>query len=155
MVKPSENLFNAMKCPDFSWSEKRFSSVLQLCRLLGKIKKSRTDKVQDCLPNELAHLKLAISDERFTISKILVDGNMASVWVPYQFYYKGNFSHCGVNSFQLAKINNEWKIQYVIDTRRNDNCIQSKIGREFDFFHFQMIIANLQTDQIFAQKIKQ
>ena len=23
--------------------------------------------------------------------KILIDGNMASVWVPYQFYYKGNF----------------------------------------------------------------
>ena len=61
-------------------------------------------------------------DERITFSNILIDGNLASVWTLYEFYYKGQFSHCGVNSFQLVKSNNEWKIQYIIDTRRKDNC---------------------------------
>ena len=87
----------------------------------GKNQEIRTDKVED-FAKQVGTSQAGDLDERFTISKILVDGNMASVWVPYQFYYKGNFSHCGVNSFQLAKINNEWKIQYIIDTRRKDNC---------------------------------
>ena len=29
-----------------------------------------------------------------------------------------NFSHCGVNSFQLFNDNGQWKIIYLIDTRR-------------------------------------
>ena len=61
-------------------------------------------------------------DERISFSNVLIDGNLASVWTLYEFYYKGQFSHCGVNSFQLVKSNNEWKIQYIIDTRRKDNC---------------------------------
>jgi len=60
--------------------------------------------------------------KKITFSNILIDGNLASVWTPYEFYFKGQFSHCGVNSFQLVKSNNEWKIQYIIDTRRKDNC---------------------------------
>ncbi len=39
------------------------------------------------------------------------------------FYFQGKFSHCGVNSFQMVKENGEWKIQYIIDTRRKDNCV--------------------------------
>ncbi len=57
-------------------------------------------------------------DERFKIKKILTDGNLASVWMNYEFFFKGKVSHCGVNSFQLVKQNGIWKIQYIIDTRR-------------------------------------
>jgi hypothetical protein len=52
--------------------------------------------------------------------KIQLDGNMAHVWTPYKFWYDGNFSHCGVNSFQLFKEDGQWKIVYLIDTRRSD-----------------------------------
>ena len=61
-------------------------------------------------------------DERITFKTVEVDGALASVWTPYQFYFKGQFSHCGANSFQLVKINNIWKIQYIIDTRRKKGC---------------------------------
>jgi len=54
---------------------------------------------------------------------IQIDGNMAHVWTPYNFWFDNNFSHCGVNSFQLFKENGNWKIIYLIDTRRRD-CIQ-------------------------------
>lgn len=63
-------------------------------------------------------------DERITFSSVLIDGPMASVWTPYNFYYEGKFSHCGVNSFQMVRWNSGWKIQYVIDTRRRDGCTQ-------------------------------
>ena len=122
IIKPIENLFNAMKSADSLGVKNAFSDSA-IMQTFGKNQEIRTDKVED-FAKQVGASKAGDLDERFTISKILVDGNMASVWVPYQFYYKGNFSHCGVNSFQLAKLNNEWKIQYIIDTRRKDNCIK-------------------------------
>ena len=122
IIKPIENLFNAMKSADSLGVKNAFSGSA-IMQTFGKNQEIRTDKVDD-FAKQVGASQAGDLDERFTISKILIDGNMASVWVPYQFYYKGNFSHCGVNSFQLAKINNEWKIQYIIDTRRKDNCIK-------------------------------
>ena len=63
------------------------------------------------------------ADERITFDVIKVDGPLASAWTPYNFYYKEQFSHCGVNSFQLVRFNGEWKIQYLIDTRRKQGCV--------------------------------
>jgi hypothetical protein len=62
-------------------------------------------------------------DERITFDMVKVDGPLASVWTPYSFYYNGNFSHCGVNSFQLVRTKNGWKIQHLIDTRRKTGCL--------------------------------
>ncbi|HVG42770.1 MAG TPA: hypothetical protein VM888_14255, partial [Chitinophagaceae bacterium] len=64
-----------------------------------------------------------VYDERIKFDLIKVDSDLAMVWTPYQFFVSDNFSHCGVNSFQLVKLNGEWKIQYIIDTRRKDNCL--------------------------------
>lgn len=61
-------------------------------------------------------------DERILDYQIKVDGTMASAWTPYRFYVNGNFSHCGVNSFQLVKMADGWKIVYIIDTRRKEPC---------------------------------
>ncbi|WP_113663738.1 nuclear transport factor 2 family protein [Pedobacter nanyangensis] len=63
-----------------------------------------------------------VYDERIVFTKILIDGELASVWTDYQFYIGDKFSHCGVNSFQLVKYGNDWKIVYLIDTRRKDHC---------------------------------
>ena len=122
VVKPIENLFNAMKSADSLGVKNAFSNSA-IMQTFSKNQEIRTDKVED-FAKQVGASQAGDLDERFTISKILVDGNMASVWVPYRFYYKGNYSHCGVNSFQLAKLNNEWKIQYIIDTRRKENCIK-------------------------------
>jgi len=61
-------------------------------------------------------------DERISDYQIKVDGAMATAWTPYRFYLNGNFSHCGVNSFQLVKMADGWKIVYIIDTRRKEPC---------------------------------
>lgn len=62
------------------------------------------------------------ADEQITYGSIKIDGPLASVWTPYKFYFNSKFSHCGVNSFQLVRLNGIWKIQYLIDTRRKTNC---------------------------------
>lgn len=61
-------------------------------------------------------------DEQIIFDKINIDDQLASVWTPYNFYLGNKFSHCGVNSFQMAKVNGKWKIVYLIDTRRKTNC---------------------------------
>lgn len=66
--------------------------------------------------------KKGTADERITFETIKTDGPLAIAWTPYKFYYEGKFSHCGVNSFQLIRINGQWKIQYLIDTRRRQGC---------------------------------
>lgn len=57
-------------------------------------------------------------EEKLLSWKIEVDGAMAHVWTPYEFYINGKLSHTGVNSFQLFKSADGWKITYCIDTRR-------------------------------------
>ena len=61
-------------------------------------------------------------DERLLAYNIQIDGSMANVWTPYEFWFNGSFSHCGVNNFQLFNDNGKWKIIYLIDTRRNEGC---------------------------------
>lgn len=61
-------------------------------------------------------------DERLLSFNIQIDANMANVWTPYEFWFNDTFSHCGVNSFQLFKEGDSWKIIYLIDTRRRASC---------------------------------
>jgi hypothetical protein len=61
-------------------------------------------------------------DERIKFDGIKIDGPMAAAWTPYEFYVNDNFSHCGVDAYNLARINGEWKIIYLVDTRRRTNC---------------------------------
>lgn len=61
-------------------------------------------------------------DERILEYQIKIDGDMAAAWTPYRFYVNDTFSHCGVNSFQLIKTAEGWKITYIFDTRRKQGC---------------------------------
>jgi hypothetical protein len=58
---------------------------------------------------------------------IKIDGDMANAWTPYSFYLNDAFSHCGVNSFQMLRKNGEWKIIYLVDTRRREGCDEKKM----------------------------
>ncbi len=70
--------------------------------------------------------KSKIWDERTFNYKLQTKDKLASVWMDYAFYVGGQFSHCGVNSFQLVKINEKWKIIYIIDTRKQQDCDNPK-----------------------------
>ncbi len=64
------------------------------------------------IPNEMKF------QEKLLSFSIQIDGAMAHVWTPYEFYINGKLSHKGVNAFTLFKENEAWKIIYIIDTRR-------------------------------------
>ncbi|MDX1333526.1 MAG: nuclear transport factor 2 family protein [Robiginitalea sp.] len=61
-------------------------------------------------------------EERLLEYRIQTDGDMAHAWTPYEFYLQGAFHHCGVNSFQLFHDGTRWKIIYLVDTRRVQDC---------------------------------
>jgi hypothetical protein len=61
-------------------------------------------------------------DERIWDPEVRVDDNLATVWVKYEFLAGGQFSHCGVDAFQLFKGSTGWKILQVTDTQRRENC---------------------------------
>ncbi len=61
-------------------------------------------------------------DERIVFGGIKIDGPLASVWTPYKFYLGTTFSHCGVNFFQLARMDDGWKIIHIAYTIMKDNC---------------------------------
>jgi len=118
------NMFTAMKNSD--------SAALQLCftdgATLQTISRNKEGGVlvRDEAIAEFVHqvttLPKGAADERIVFESIKIDGNLANVWTPYNFYYNGSFSHCGVNNFVLVKMNNVWKIHYIIDTRRKQGC---------------------------------
>jgi len=56
--------------------------------------------------------------EKILSYNIQIDGAMAHVWAPYEFYLNDKLSHSGVNTFTLFKEKDVWKIIYLIDTRR-------------------------------------
>ena len=64
-------------------------------------------------------------DERLGPPEIRVDGNLAGVWVYYEFYAGDRFSHCGVDAFHLGRAIDGWRILAVSDSRRRQGCAQS------------------------------
>ena len=70
----------------------------------------------------IATIPAGAADEQIVFKDLKIDGPMAAVWAPFKLYFNGKFYSCGVNSFQLVRLNNEWKIQYILDTRRRNNC---------------------------------
>jgi hypothetical protein len=57
-------------------------------------------------------------EERILNYYTQIDGNLANVWTPYEFYINEKFSHMGANSFTLYNDNGKWQIIHIIDTRR-------------------------------------
>lgn len=57
-------------------------------------------------------------EERILNYNVQIDGNLAHVWTPYEFYINEKFSHMGANSFTLYNDNGKWQIIHIIDTRR-------------------------------------
>lgn len=68
-------------------------------------------------------------DERIHDVEVRIDDGLASVWARYAFYANGEFSHCGVDAFQLARTGAGWRIVALADTRRREGCADPGNGR--------------------------
>ena len=82
----------------------------------------KTETKSDLLTSVANKNEAHIYNEKLLSFDIKIDGNLASVWTHYEFYFNGTFSHCGANSFQLFNNNGKWEIIYLVDMRRRGNC---------------------------------
>ena len=125
-VKATVNqLFEGMKSANADLVKSAFADSAVLQTIITRNKEGKTvirNEVVSAFADFVGKVKPGAADERIQFETIKIDGPLAIVWTPYKFYYNGQFSHCGVNSFQLVRLNGQWKIQYLIDTRRKDQC---------------------------------
>lgn len=87
----------------------------------GEIKTVKTDasRILTAIQNRPSEQKW---DERLLSFSIEADSAIANAWTPYEFYVNDNFSHCGVNIFQLFNDGKSWKIIALSDTRHKKGC---------------------------------
>ena len=65
--------------------------------------------------------------ERIWNPEVRIQGRIATVWAPYDFWIDGKFSHCGVDAFDLIKTEKGWKIAggaYTLEAK----CEPSPLG---------------------------
>jgi hypothetical protein len=65
--------------------------------------------------------------ERFTKAPtVSIHGPIANVWGEYEFLRDGKFAHCGVDSFNLVKTADGWKVAAILDTEESRGCPTAK-----------------------------
>ena len=73
--------------------------------------------------NSSAYLDEVTFDET-----VLIDENVAMAWTPYNLFVNDNFQHCGIDLFSFMRIEGEWKILQLLDTRRPEGCDPERRG---------------------------
>ena len=105
---------------------KSLASENIILQTIGKnregVTRLRTEEFSKFLKSIVSIPKDKTFKEKLLDFNIQIDGEMAHAWTPYEFWFDGKFSHCGVNSFQLIKMEDQWKIVYLVDTRRREGC---------------------------------
>ncbi len=125
-IKNTINIFfEGLHAGDTTLIKKAISKDLILqTTFLNKEGKSvlRSETKKDFLEAVSKKDSATIWFEKILSYTINIDGNLAHVWTPYEFYLNNDLSHCGVNSFQLFNNNGNWEIIYIVDTRKRQGC---------------------------------
>jgi hypothetical protein len=113
-----QNMFTAMKNSDTVLLKTCFSPTAVFQTVVSKLDEVvvKDETVQNFI-NSIGKQPVGSLDERIVFETVKTNKDLAIAWTPYEFYYKDKYSHNGVNSFQLVKFKEGWKIQYLIDTR--------------------------------------
>ena len=60
--------------------------------------------------------------ERLIAPHVHVEGDIAMIWSRYEFERNGAFSHCGVDHFDLVRIEGRWRVLNLTWTRQTTGC---------------------------------
>ena len=66
--------------------------------------------------------------ERMWEPQVRVHKGIATLWAPYDFWLDGKFSHCGIDSFELVKTPEGWKLSGGSYTMEREGCAPSPLG---------------------------
>jgi len=66
--------------------------------------------------------------ERIWDVQVVQHERLAVVWTPYDFFLNHEFHHCGVNSFNLIRTDDGWKITSITYSMETATCADSPLG---------------------------
>lgn len=69
---------------------------------------------------------LAVGDAHETLFAVKTEqrGNLASVWAPFTITFKGKLVGCGVNQLSMARIGDDWRVVFGMDTGEPDGMCE-------------------------------
>src|SRR5450432_3821694 len=79
----------------------------------------------EMLTDRLSQPGPASHEERIHDAVIHVDGDVATVWAPFEFLVDGKIDHCGRDIANLVRIDGHWIIASIEDNGRSD-CGEAK-----------------------------
>ena len=69
-------------------------------------------------------------DERMWDPTVMRRGPIAMVWAPYEFRLDGKTTHCGIDVFDMVKVEGTWRIARLMWTQEPDACAELKAKRK-------------------------
>lgn len=60
--------------------------------------------------------------ERLIDPHVHVEGDIAMIWSRYEFERNGQFSHCGIDHFDLVRQDGRWRVLNLTWTQQRDGC---------------------------------
>jgi hypothetical protein len=108
--------FSAMKAVDSVALKSCFTStaLLQISQIKPEGNTVRDLPVSKFVQSVLSRKPGEMDERVLSWGPILIDHEIATAWVPYEFYLNGKFTHKGVDVFLLVKTGNEFKIQTLL-----------------------------------------
>ena len=116
-----DTIFDGMRAGDSTMVSSTFYEGAQMGRALDQGLRTGTQTIQGFL-NAVGTPHDEVWDERIWDVKIHVDQRLASAWMEFAFYLDDTLHHCGVNSMQLYRTDQGWKVAYLVDTDRGMDC---------------------------------
>jgi hypothetical protein len=108
--------FSAMKSVDSVALKSCFTekAVLQISQVKPEGNTVREVPIASFVKNVMTRKPGDMDERVLSWGPILVDHEIATAWVPYEFYLNGKFTHKGVDAFILVKVGEEYKIQTLV-----------------------------------------
>ena len=126
VMRTVKQLFDGMRAGDSAMVRSAFDSNPRLVTTMVRngVPVLTTGSVEDFI-RAVGTPHADVWDERISDEVVHIDGPLATVWMRYSFYAGSQFSHCGVNAFELFRRPDGWRITSIADTRRRERCDES------------------------------
>lgn len=121
VIQVVEDLFQAMSRQDGEVMRALHMPEVALIRVMDNAKPSVHLSSPDGFINSIVNAP-AEPRERMWNPEVRVDGNLATLWAPYDFHLGDAFSHCGIDAFQLVRTDAGWKIVSIAYTVHREGC---------------------------------
>ena len=117
-----QRLWDGMRTRDTALVRSVFDSTALLTRVVTRDGVARVQVLPISGFVEALGRSTETWNERMFAPEVRIDGSLATVWTEYDFHLGTQFSHCGVDAFQLLKTSTGWKVVALSDTARREGC---------------------------------